>query len=289
MKLKVLITGSKGQLGNEIRMIAGSRPDWEFFYTDVEELDISNQQAVHEYLEKYQPDVLINCASYTAVDKAEENKSIAELINAKAVEILANECSRQDAFMVHVSTDFVFGGEKNTPYVEADFPNPRSIYALSKFHGEQAFLEQAAKGCIVRTSWLYSSFGHNFVKTMLKLGKEKDQLGVVYDQVGTPTYAHDLARAIFELLDHRDRMEALEIFHYSNEGIASWYDFSAAVMEYAGLHCHVKPLLAVEYPLPASRPHYSVMSKKKIREFLGTEIPHWRQSLEKCIHKLENK
>lgn len=288
MSTKVLITGSKGQLGNEIRMIADSKPDWEFFYTDVEEVDITSQEAVHAFLDKYQPEVLVNCAGYTAVDKAEGNRNMAELINAKAVQILASECSRRNIFMVHVSTDFVFDGEKNTPYVEADFPNPKSVYALSKFHGEQAFLEHASEGCIVRTSWLYSSFGHNFVKTMMKLGKERDELGVVYDQVGTPTYAADLASAILKLIGEKRRMEKLEIFHYSNEGVSSWYDFSVAVMEYASLDCRVKPLLAVEYPLPAFRPHYSVMNKKKIREFLGCEIPHWRESLRRCVDRIEN-
>ena len=287
MNLKILITGSKGQLGNEIRLLEDSRPEWEFIYTDIEELDITNQKALRDFFTKFQPDVLVNCASYTAVDKAEENEELAEMINAKAVDYLAKACSDHQCFMVHVSTDFVFGGEKNTPYEESDFPNPLSAYARSKFHGEQAFMDHATHGVLMRTSWLYSSFGFNFVKTMMKLGQERDELGVVYDQVGTPTYARDLAKAILQMIDSKEKIKKTEIFHFSDEGIASWYDFAVSVMEIAALNCRVKPLLTFEYPLPAKRPAFSVMSKKKISEFLSVNIPHWRNSLEECIHKLK--
>jgi dTDP-4-dehydrorhamnose reductase len=288
MKLKILITGSKGQLGNEIQLLSKTRAEWEFIFTDLAELDITNPSALGDFFEKHKPDVLINSAAYTAVDKAEEQNELAELINAKAVELLAIECNKYNTFMLQVSTDFVFGGEKNTPYTENDLPRPLSVYAESKYLGEQAFMDVIRSGVIVRTSWLYSTFGNNFVKTMMKLGNERDALGVVYDQIGAPTYAFDLAEVILKLIDKKDRINKTEIFHYSNAGVASWFDFAVAVMENANLNCKVNPLLSEEYPLPATRPHYSLMNTKKIREFLSIDIPHWRESLKTCIKNLKN-
>lgn len=284
----ILVTGSNGQLGNEIRMLAPAYPDWHFFFTDVEELDITNRSAIDKFLSENDIDIIINCASYTAVDKAEEDGKIAEQVNAEAVKYLAASSSAANAFMIHISTDYVFDGEKSTPYQEEDIPNPLSVYAETKYIGENLFLENIKRGVLIRTSWLYSEFGHNFVKTMIRLGRERDELGIVFDQVGTPTYAGDLAKALMQIVTDQERFQHPEIYHFSNEGVASWFDFAHAVIRLKNIDCIVNPIETKDYPLPAKRPFYSLMSKSKFKKDFSYRIPHWRESLKHCISKLDS-
>jgi dTDP-4-dehydrorhamnose reductase len=281
--INVLVTGCNGQLGNEIRVLSGNYPDYHFIYTDVGELDITKPQAVEEFLRAENVDCIINAAAYTAVDKAEEQPEIANLINGEAVGILAQAAKKRNALLVHVSTDYVFSGTAHQPLKEDANPDPQSAYAYSKWLGEQKLLEAKGKGVIVRTSWLYSSFGHNFVKSMLKYGRERDMLNVVYDQVGTPTYAADLAKLILDLVPQWMNLSSPEIFHYSNEGVASWFDFTIAIHQIAGIDCKVNAIETKDYPLPAKRPFYSLMAKDKIRKKYNIEIPYWRDSLKSCI------
>lgn len=279
----ILITGANGQLGNEIRKIAGRYPDFNFLFTDVGELDITKPDAINDFIDKEKIDCIINAAAYTAVDKAQEQPETASLINGIAVGNLAEAAKAAGILLVHVSTDYVFDGTHYQPIRENETPNPISAYAYSKFLGEQKLLEQNGKGVIVRTSWLYSEFGSNFVKSMIKFGRERDVLNVVYDQVGTPTYAKDLATVILDLIPEWRKLRAPEIFHYSNEGVASWYDFTLAIHEFAHIGCRVMPIETKDYPLPAKRPFYSLMAKDKIKKAYQVEIPHWRESLKKCV------
>lgn len=281
--MKILVTGSNGQLGNEIRELAGRYSHYQFIFTDINELDISNADSVHRFIIFHNPDVIINCAAYTAVDKAETDQGVAYLINAKAPGNLAKEAAETGAFMVHISTDYVYDGRNYQPYSETDKKNPLSVYAKSKSAGEEAVQEAGGKAIIIRTSWLYSSFGHNFIKTMMKYGTERDSLNVVFDQTGTPTYARDLAKTILAIIPQAMNLENIEIYHYSNEGVASWYDFALAIHEFAGIECKINPIATAEYPLPASRPFYSVLDKSKIRKKFKIEIPYWRDSLKDCI------
>lgn len=281
--LNILVTGCNGQLGNEIRVLSGNYPDYHFIFTDVAELDITKPAAVGAFMDAEKVDCIINAAAYTAVDKAEEQPEIANLINGEAVGILAQAAKERNALLVHVSTDYVFNGKAHQPLKEDAQPDPVSAYASSKLLGEQKLLEAKGKGVILRTSWLYSSFGHNFVKSMIKYGHERDGLNVVYDQVGTPTYAADLARVILDLIPEWVDLDAPEIFHFSDEGVASWYDFTIAIHEIAGVECNVKPIETKDYPLPAQRPFYSLMAKDKIIKTHNIEIPYWRDSLKKCI------
>lgn len=285
--MKILITGSKGQLGNELRELSGDFPKFDFLYTDVDELDISDELKVDEFLAEHKPDVVINCAAYTAVDKAESDESTAYRINAGAVGILARTTSKHKALLVHVSTDYVFDGTTYLPYLETDKINPVSAYGRTKYAGEQAVEEYSTKAIILRTSWLYSAFGNNFVKTILKYGKERDQLKVVFDQIGTPTYARDLGRAILDILPLTIENKGIEVYHYSNEGVASWYDFAKAIVEISDLSCKIDPIGTEDYPLPAKRPFYSVLNKSKFREKFLLDIPYWRDSLKDCIQRLE--
>lgn len=284
--MNILITGSNGQLGNEIRVLAEDYPDFEFLYTDIAELDITDPLKVEAYFVAYQPQVIINCAAYTAVDKAESDEATTYLINAKAVENLSKSASAIGALMVHISTDYVFDGKSYLPYNETDITNPQSAYGRSKLAGEDAVRQFASKGLILRTSWLYSAFGSNFVKTMIKYGNERDELNVVFDQIGTPTYARDLARAILDIIPQALQHSGTELFHYSNEGVASWYDFARTVIAFSDINCEIKPILTKDYPLPAPRPCFSVFNKSKIKETYNIRIPYWSDSVKHCIQRL---
>ncbi len=285
--MRILITGSKGQLGNEIQQLANDYPSYIFDYTDIDELDITNSQKVDAYFDATQPQVVINCAAYTAVDKAETDEVTAFLVNAKAAENLARSASRLGALIVHVSTDYVFDGTSYVPYNELDKTNPQSAYGRSKLAGEDAVFQNATNGIILRTSWLYSAFGNNFVKTMIKYGKERPVLKVVFDQIGTPTYAKDLAKAILDIIPIAITHSGTNLYHYSNEGVASWYDFAKLVIEFCGIDCDIKPILTKDYPLPAKRPFYSVLNKSKIKETFNLEIDHWSVSVKACIKRLQ--
>ena len=285
--MKILITGSNGQLGNEIRELAGGYKHYKFLYTDINELNITNSDKVKDFFLLHNPDAIINCAAYTAVDKAEKEAETAYLVNALAVENLANAAAQSGAFIVHISTDYVYSGKNFTPYVETDTLNPVSVYAQSKTAGEEAVKRSGANSIIIRTSWLYSAFGNNFIKTMMKYGAERDVLNVVFDQVGTPTYARDLAKCILDILPLAMGTKSEEVYHYSNEGVASWYDFAKAIIEISGIECLINPIPTKEYPLPAERPFYSVLDKSKIKKDFAIQIPYWRDSVKLCIQRLK--
>ena len=285
--MNILVTGSNGQLGNSIRKQSVSYPVYRFFYTDIDELDITREEAVTEFIKQNSINGIINAAAYTAVDKAETEPDRADMINGNAVSILARAAKENDSLLVHVSTDYVFSGRHYQPVKEDDKPEPVSAYARSKLLGEQRIMQISPRAVIVRTSWLYSEYGHNFVKSMIKYGRERDELNVVYDQIGTPTYAGDLAEIILRLMPEWQEFVRPEILHYSNEGVASWYDFAVAIHELAGINCHVNPIETKDYPLPAKRPYYSLMSKEKISGRYGLSIPHWRESLKICLANLQ--
>lgn len=282
--MNILITGCNGQLGNELQLLEKNYSEHTFFNTDVHELDITNAEAIDNFVSSNNIDIIINCAAYTAVDKAESNKELCQVLNADAPAYLAKAISKRNGWMIQVSTDYVFDGTKNTPYVETDSPCPNSVYGSTKLDGEKA-VEQACKNTmIIRTAWLYSSFGNNFVKTMMRLGKEKDELNVIFDQIGTPTYARDLAIAIMTAVE---KGIVPGIYHFSNEGVISWYDFTKAIHRLSGItSCHVRPIHTEEYPTAATRPHYSVLDKTKIKKTYGIEIPYWEDSLAECINIL---
>ena len=283
--LNILVTGSKGQLGSELRDVAGSNEN-SFYFTDRETLDITCKDALKEFIELNSIDAIINCAAYTAVDKAENDIENADKINHLAVKYLAEIAKEKGIRLIHISTDYVFDGKNYKPYTEEDVTNPNGVYGKTKLEGEKAMIEANPKdSIIIRTSWVYSSFGANFVKTMLRLGKEKEQLGVIYDQVGTPTYARDLAKAILAILP-KIKNEKVEIYNYSNEGVLSWYDFAKEIMRMAKLPCQVNPIETKEYPTPATRPHYSLLNKSKIKKEFTIEIPYWKDSLDRCLIKM---
>ena len=280
----ILITGANGQLGNEMRVLSVENPEYAYFFTDVAELDICNEQAILDFVKANQINVIVNCAAYTAVDKAEENVELCTRLNADAVGYLAKAAETHGAEFIQVSTDYVFDGTSHIPYQETEATCPNSVYGHTKLAGEQNALTLCSRSMVIRTAWLYSTFGNNFVKTMIRLGKERENLGVIFDQVGTPTYARDLARAIFTAI----RQGVVPgIYHFSNEGVCSWYDFTKAIHRLAGITtCHAKPLHTEEYPTPAKRPHYSVLDKSKIKEIYSIEIPYWEDSLKECIDAL---
>ena len=281
----ILITGCNGQLGNEMRLQALGHPEFEFFFTDVKELDITDEKAVETFIASHAIDCVVNCAAYTAVDKAEADEALCDKLNRVAPGYLARAIGRQGGCMVHVSTDYVFDGTAHIPYRENDATCPATVYGRTKLAGEEAVMKECPRAAIVRTAWLYSTFGNNFVKTMLRLGREKERLGVIFDQIGTPTYARDLATAIFAMLSQGITPG---IYHFSNEGVISWYDFTKAIHRIAGIgNCKVNPLHTEEYPTPAARPHYSVLDKTKIKETYHIEIPYWEDSLAECIALLE--
>ncbi len=283
----ILITGANGQLGNEMRRLGEVSPNT-YIYTDVAELDITNGDAVAAFVKDNAVDVIVNCAAYTNVDKAESDEAAAELINATAVENLAKAMKAVNGTLFHVSTDYVFGNEGNTPRTE-DMPlNPLGVYGRTKLHGEQAIAAVGCKAIIIRTAWLYSEFGNNFLKTMLRLTAEREQLNVVFDQVGTPTYAGDLALAIFSIIEGGVYDGNEGIYHFSNEGVCSWYDFATEIAIAAGnTACKVLPCHSSEFPSPVTRPSFSVLDKSKIKSTFGIEIPHWRDSMLYCIKRLK--
>ncbi len=282
--MNILVTGCNGQLGNEMQLLQAEHAQHVWLNTDVNELDITDKAAIERFVEANEIGGIVNCAAYTAVDKAETDPLMARKLNAEAPAHLAEAVARRGGWMVQVSTDYVFDGTKHTPYVESDEPCPNSVYGQTKLEGEQAVMQLCPKAMIIRTAWLYSEFGNNFVKTMIRLGKERDKLGVIFDQIGTPTYAHDLATAIMTAID-KDITPG--VYHFSNEGVTSWYDFTKSIHRLSGINtCKVSPLHTEEYPTPACRPAYSVLDKTKIKDTYGMEIPHWEESLAKCIAKL---
>lgn len=284
--MKILVTGSNGQLGRSIQERSLLYPEFSFDFTDVDQLDITNKSALELYLKTNKQDVIINCAAYTAVDKAEEEAEKAFLLNATAVEYLSKIASENGIFLIHISTDFIFDGKIDKPYKEEDLAQPESAYGKSKLAGENAIINCGPNASIIRTSWLYSEYGHNFVKTILQLASERNELKVVSDQLGTPTYAGDLADAILKILQTNYQTKGVHIFHYSNEGVASWYDFAKAIIEFNKLDCKVIPIPTSEYPLPAKRPEYSVMNKEKLKQYFNIEIPKWKDSLKVCLKNL---
>ena len=280
----ILITGANGQLGNEMRVLSAENKEYTYFFTDVAELDICNAQAILDFVKANDINVIVNCAAYTAVDKAEESIELCTKLNADAVGYLAEAAEANGAEFIQISTDYVFDGTAHTPYQETEPTCPNSVYGHTKLAGEQNALTLCSRSMVIRTAWLYSTFGNNFVKTMIRLGKERDSLGVIFDQIGTPTYARDLACAIFAAI----RQGVVPgIYHFSNEGVCSWYDFTKAIHRLAGITtCQVKPLHTEEYPTPAKRPHYSVLDKSKIKATFGIEVPYWEESLQECIYQM---
>lgn len=283
----ILITGANGQLGNCLRDLAKEYQDkYRFFYTDVAELDITDATAIDKYIVDNQINVIINAAAYTAVDKAEDDQENAYRINCTAVSNLAKAAKKHDLGLFHISTDYVFSGDSSKPHEETDTPAPKSVYGATKLAGEKAIVESGCRAVVIRTSWLYSEYGNNFVKTMLRLGAERESLRVVCDQIGGPTYAGDLAKAIFRMLGHQPEDGRVEIYHFANEGVCSWFDFAKAIMELGGLGCRVEAIPSSDYPAKAHRPAFSVFNLGKIKSTLGVDIPYWRESLVLTINKL---
>ncbi len=285
----ILITGSKGQLGSEIQFLSHQFNQFNFIFTDINELDITDKNALNLFFSQNKPQWIINCAAYTAVDKAEDDRDMADKINFEAVENLAKMASEYHAKLVHISTDYVFDGMHYRPYTEFDSENPKSAYGCTKLEGEEAVQQFATEYLIIRTSWLYSVFGNNFVKTMLRLGKERSKLNVVFDQIGTPTNARDLANAILHIIQKATENESFfkkGLYHYSNEGLCSWYDFAKEIMDYAKLSCQVEPILSADYPAKAPRPYFSVLDKSKVKKTFDIKIPHWKDSLLLCLNEL---
>ncbi len=281
----ILVTGQNGQLGNELKVLSKNFPQYDFAFTDVAELDITNAKKVHDYFNNYKPAICINAAAYTAVDKAETDRELALQINAYAVGNLAEKCRKINTRFIHISTDYVFDGTANTPYTEDHPVSPVNFYGESKLKGEEIALEKCASTIIIRTSWVYSFFGNNFVKTMLRLMKERESISVINDQFGSPTYAADLAAAIMQIAVQKANKGG--IYHFSNEGIITWFDFAVAIKEFAGLKCHVSPIDTAGYPTPAKRPAYAVMSKEKITSAFGIQLKDWKESLKQCIQLLQ--
>ena len=283
--MQILVTGANGQLGNELKNLQRNYPEWAFVFTDVDSLDITDANSLQSYFAENNFNFVINCAAYTAVDKAESDTEAAAKVNALAPELLGFYSKLTDAKLIQVSTDYVFDGNANHPYSEEDKVNPQGVYGQTKLDGERNCLNENTDTVVIRTSWLYSTSGNNFVKTMLRLGKEREELNVVFDQVGTPTYAADLARVILKIIETNTFVPG--IYHFSNEGVASWFDFAKAIFEISGVNCKVNPVLSDEFPTPAKRPHYSVLNKSKIRNTFGVEIPYWKESLKVCIDRFE--
>lgn len=285
--MNILVTGANGQLGCEMQRLGAVSPN-NYIFTDVAELDITNADAVMNAVKAASIDIIVNCAAYTNVDKAESDEATAELINATAVGNLAKAMKEVGGTLFHVSTDYVFGCDGNTPRTE-DMPlNPLGVYGRTKLHGEQAIAESGCKALVFRTAWLYSEFGNNFLKTMMRLTAEREQLNVVFDQVGTPTYAGDLALAIFSIIEAGVYEGNEGIYHFSNEGVCSWYDFAVEIATAAGnTNCRINPCHSCEFPSPVTRPPYSVLDKTKIKNTFDIDIPHWRESMEYCIKRIK--
>ena len=283
----ILVTGANGQLGNEMRRL-GELSSNNYLFTDIEELDVTDADAVQRFVSENGVEVVVNCVAYTNVDKAESDEETAYKVNATAVENIAKAVKSVDGTLFHVSTDYVFGTDGNTPRTEEMPLNPLGVYGRTKLHGEQAILESGCKALIFRTAWLYSEFGNNFLKTMLRLTAEREQLNVVFDQVGTPTYAGDLALAIFSIIEAGVYEGNEGIYHFSNEGVCSWYDFAVEIAAVAGnTNCRINPCHSSEFPSPVTRPPYSVLDKTKIKNTFDIDIPHWRESMEYCIKRIK--
>ena len=290
MPKHILVTGANGQLGSELQHLTKNNTyeTVSFYFTDKEELDITNASEVEAFCKEKKIKVIINCAAYTAVDKAEEDKESANLINHLAVKYMSQIAKTQGIQMIHISTDYVFDGSNCRPYIEEDRVNPTSIYGQSKLDGERAMQEICPpNSLIIRTSWVYSAFGNNFVKTMLRLAKQRDELGVIFDQVGTPTYAKNLAQSILDIITKKYNASNVEIYHYSNEGVCSWYDFAKAIFELSEIPCRVNPITTEQYPTPATRPHYSILNKSKIKRDFDLDIPYWKDALKEALSSLE--
>jgi len=281
----ILVTGSKGQLASEIKTLSISY-SYNFFFTNREELDIINFRNIEKYIKEYNIDIIINCAAYTSVDKAETQIELSNKINNLAVNNLAQISKEKNIKLIHISTDYVFDGKNFKPYIETDYTSPQCVYGQTKLNGEKAIQKINPKNSIIiRTSWVYSSFGNNFVKTIILLGKNKDNLGIIFDQVGTPTYARDLAQIILDILPKIDN-KGVEIYHYSNEGVVSWYDFAKEIMHMTKLDCIINPIETIDYPTPAKRPYYSLLNKNKIKKEFNISIPYWKDSLSSCLEVL---
>ena len=289
--MRVLITGSNGQLGSEIRELATNYKKLDFVFKDIPGLDICNFNLLQLFIVENNINAVINCAAYTAVDKAEEETIIAKKVNYEGVLNIVNALKKVDGKLIHISTDYVFDGDHFSPYKESDLVSPIGVYGETKRAGELSVINSDIDSIVIRTSWLYSSYGNNFVKTMLRLGNEKENLGVIFDQVGTPTYARDLAKTCLEILTGVNSVKISKdgnLYHYSNEGVASWYDFAIAIMELGNVNCKVNPIQTKDYPTLAKRPHYSVLNKSKIKTDFKIEIPYWRDSLKDCLEKIKN-
>ena len=283
--MRILVTGSNGQLGSEIVALQPQETHHQWFNLDINELDITDKNAVEQFVVNNKIDGIINCAAYTNVDKAEEDVALCYKVNRDAPQYLAQAIEKVGGFIIHISTDYVFDGTNNIPYTEQDKPNPVTIYGKSKIEGEQYVCESCKQHIIIRTAWVYSSYGKNFVKTMIKLGKEKPSLGVIFDQIGSPTYARDMAKAIITIVNQGI---IPGIYNFSNEGVISWYDFTKHIHQLANItSCEVAPIHTADYPTLAQRPHFSVLDKTKIKNTYNIEIPYWRDSLEECIQLLE--
>lgn len=283
--MNILVTGCNGQLGNEMQLLEKDCIEHTFFNTDIAELDITDREAIACFVKDNKIDGIVNCAAYTAVDKAESNETLCHLLNTVAPGYLAAEVEKRGGWMIQISTDYVFDGTGHTPYTEDVAPAPDSVYGRTKLDGEQAVMTGCSRAMVIRTAWLYSTFGNNFVKTMMRLGTERSELGVVFDQIGTPTYARDLASAVMAAIG---KGIVPGVYHFSNEGVTSWYDFTKAIHRIAGITgCCVRPLHTAEYPTTAARPAYSVLDKTKIKNTLGIDIPHWEDSLRECVEILK--
>ena len=278
--MRILVTGANGQLGMTFQALAPEHPKHEFFFFNSKELNITDPNSIEAAFQNCNPEVVINCAAYTAVDKAEDEPDKAYAVNADGVKYLVDACQKTGSALIHVSTDYVFDGTNHGPYVETDPVNPIGVYGISKRAGEKAILESDISALIIRTSWVYSEFGNNFVKTMLRLGKERNELNVIFDQVGSPTNTYDLANAIIVTIDRKEKwIGKQEIFHFSNEGVCSWYDFALEIFEFTGIECKVNAILTKDYSTKAERPHYSVLNKAVIKSNFNIQIPNWRSSL----------
>lgn len=284
-KHRILVTGANGQLGCEMRRLGAASPN-RYIFTDVGELDITDSEAVEKFVGSEHIDIIINCAAYTNVERAEEEPLTAERLNAVAVGHLATAAAKHNAMLFHISTDYVFGDEGNTPRTEDMPTNPLCVYGITKLQGERAVAESGCRHIIIRTAWLYSEYGSNFLKTMLRLTSEREQLNVVFDQVGTPTYAGDLALTIFSIIEGDLYTNREGIYHFSNEGVCSWYDFATEIARAMGHHCHIEPCRSSDFKQKARRPAYSVLDKDKIKREFGIEIPHWRESMYYCLKRL---
>ena len=281
----ILVTGSMGQLGSEIKELS-SNYNYNFFFTTRDDIDITSKDSIKEFCQTNSINVIINCAAYTAVDKAQSDIENADLVNRKAVKKLSIVAKELNIKLIHISTDYVFDGKNFKPYVEEFQTNPQSVYGKTKLDGENEIRDiNPLNSIIIRTSWVYSYYGNNFVKTMLRLGKEKEELGVIFDQIGTPTYAKDLAKTILDIVPQIENSK-VEIYNYSNEGVLSWYDFAKEIMKMAKLNCKVKAIETYQYPTPAKRPHFSLLNKSKIKSKFNLEIPYWKDGLDDCLKRL---